>query len=177
MGRGPPAMRNILDKLYTAAAYLAAFFMVGTLAMILASIFGRLFNFYLRGSDAYAGYSMAAASFLALAQTLRHGEHIRVSLILEKLHGGPHRGLEIFCHLMGIALSASFAWFSLRLVWQSYSFHDISQGNDATPLWIPQIAMALGTVVLCVAFIDAFVTLLKSPLAAPHKAAEALHAE
>jgi hypothetical protein len=37
----------------------------------------------------------------------------------------------------------------VRLVWQSRTFNDISQGNDATPLWIPQIAMAVGAVVLC----------------------------
>jgi hypothetical protein len=29
----------------------------------------------------------------------------------------------------------------------SRDFHDISTGNDATPLWIPQLTMALGTVV------------------------------
>jgi TRAP-type C4-dicarboxylate transport system permease small subunit len=40
------------------------------------------------------------------------------------------------------------------LSWQSYTFHDISTSNDATPLWIPQIPMALGTVVLAIAFID-----------------------
>jgi hypothetical protein len=40
------------------------------------------------------------------------------------------------------------------LSWQSYTFHDISTSNDATPLWIPQISMALGTVVLAIAFID-----------------------
>jgi TRAP-type C4-dicarboxylate transport system permease small subunit len=45
----------------------------------------------------------------------------------------------------------------VRLVWQSRAFNDISTGNDATPLWIPQLAMALGTVVLAIAFIDELV--------------------
>ena len=36
-------------------------------------------------------------------------------------------------------------------------FNDISTGNDATPLWLPQIAMALGTVVLAIAFVDELV--------------------
>jgi hypothetical protein len=85
--------------------------------------------------------------------------------------------LEIWCYLMGIALSASLAWFSVRLTWQSYAFNDISQGNDATPLWIPQIGMALGTVVLCIAFIDEFVAFLRRS-GLPHKTTEqALHVE
>ena len=44
-----------------------------------------------------------------------------------------------------------------RLAWQSYQFHDISTSNDATPLWIPQLSMALGTTVLAIAFIDELV--------------------
>ena len=36
----------------------------------------------------------------------------------------------------------------------SHEFNDISQGVDATPLWIPQIGMAVGAVVLAVAFLD-----------------------
>lgn len=54
-------MRAWLDRLYDAAAYLAAFFMVGVLAAILLSIVGRLLHFYVSGTDAYAGYCMAGA--------------------------------------------------------------------------------------------------------------------
>ncbi|MBI3523166.1 MAG: TRAP transporter small permease [Betaproteobacteria bacterium] len=154
-------MRRFLDALYHAAAYLAAFFMIGTLAMILLSVAGRLLDFYVRGTDAYAGYCMAAAAFLALAHTLKRGEHIRVTLILEHAGVKAKRALEIWCHLAGVLLAGVLAWFSLRLVWQSYSFHDISQGNDATPLWIPQLAMALGASVLLVAMLDDLVALLR----------------
>ena len=44
--------------------------------------------------------------------------------------------------------------YSARLAWQSWQFNDISTGNDATPLWIPQIAFAVGTLVLAIAFVD-----------------------
>src|ERR1043165_10064798 len=79
-------MRRFLDTLYSAAAYLAALLLVGTLIMVLLGIFGRILGFQVRWSDAYAGYCMAGAGFLALAHTLTRGEHIRVSLILE--HAG-----------------------------------------------------------------------------------------
>ncbi|HET9650884.1 MAG TPA: TRAP transporter small permease [Usitatibacter sp.] len=154
-------MRRALDGLYDAAGYLAAFFMVGVLAMVLASVLGRLADFNLRGSDAYAGYCMAAASFLALAHTLKRGEHIRVSLLLERFHGRLRRPLEIWSHLAGTVFSGALAWYSVRLVWQSYDFHDVSQGNDATPMWIPQIAMALGAIVLVVAMVDDLVAVLR----------------
>lgn len=154
-------VRKALDTLYDAAGYLAAFFMVGILFMVLASVVGRLAGFNLRGSDAYAGYCMAAAGFLALAHTLKRGEHIRVTLFLERFHGRLRRPLEIWCHLAGTFFCAVLAWFSVRLVWTSRAFNDMSQGNDATPLWIPQLAMALGASVLLVAMLDDLVAVLR----------------
>jgi TRAP-type C4-dicarboxylate transport system permease small subunit len=154
-------VRKFLDFLYDAAGYLAAFFMVGILLMVLASVIGRLVGFNLRGSDAYAGYCMAAASFLALAHTLKRGEHIRVTLFLERFGGRLKRPLDLWCHAAGIFFCAALALYSVRLVWQSYAFNDVSQGNDATPLWIPQVAMALGAVVLLVAMVDDFILLIR----------------
>ena len=63
-------MRALLDRLYDAAAWLAALFLVGTLAMVLLAIAGRMLGWYIPGTDAYAGYCMAASGFLALAHTL-----------------------------------------------------------------------------------------------------------
>lgn len=150
-------MRRALDLLYDAAAWAAAFFMVGVLAMVLASILGRLMGFNLRGSDAYAGYCMAAAAFLALAHTLKRGEHIRVNLFLERFGARVTHALQLWSHAAGVFFCVVVAWYSVRLAWQSHVFNDISQGNDATPLWIPQIAMAAGAIVLTVAMVDEFV--------------------
>ena len=154
-------MRKALDTLYDAAGYLAAFFMIGVLAMVLASVVGRLAGFNLAGSDSYAGYCMAAASFLALAHTLKRGEHIRVMLFLERFDGRLRRPLEIWSHAAGTFFCGVLAWYSVRLAWQSHEFHDISQGSDATPLWIPELAMAAGCIVLLVAMVDDFVRLLR----------------
>ena len=150
-------MRAFLDWLYDAAAYVAAFFLVGTLAMVLVGIVGRLVNWYVAGTDAYAGYCMAASGFLALAHTLKHGEHIRVSLLLEHAGVRARHGLELWALAAATVLSGAFAFYSVRLAVQSWLFSDISTGNDATPLWIPQIAMAAGTVVLLIAFVDELV--------------------
>jgi TRAP-type C4-dicarboxylate transport system permease small subunit len=109
---------------------------------------------------------------------LKRGEHIRVTLILQHVGAKAQRGLDIFCHTAGFFLAGALAWFSLRLVWQSYTFHDISQGNDATPLWIPQICMAVGAVVLCVAVADDLILLLRGEkLAQPSTDAEPAHFE
>ena len=104
--------RRALDKLYDAAAYGAAFFLVGTLAMVALGVVGRLLNWYVAGTDAYAGYCMAACGFLALAHTLKRGEHIRVSLLLAALHGGARRAFEIWALAAATLLAALFAAYS-----------------------------------------------------------------
>jgi len=160
-------VRRFLDALYDGAAALAAVFMVLLLVMVLLSILGRQLHFHLPGTDAYAGYMMAAAGFLALAHTLKRGEHIRVTLLLSALRGKARRGLEIWALAAASALAALSAFYSCRLAWQSHQFRDISTGNDATPLWIPQLGMAVGTVILLIAFIDELVLELRGQRVLP----------
>lgn len=150
-------MRKTLDALYLGAAWLAAFFMIGVLVMVLLSMLGRMLHFYVPGTDAYAGYAMAGAGFLALAHTLKSGEHIRVTLIIGKLKGSARRGLELWSLSVAVLLAGLLAVYAWRLAWQSHQFHDISTSADATPLWIPQILMGVGTTVLLIAFIDEWV--------------------
>ena len=150
-------MRRFLNFLYDAAAWLAALAMIGVLVMVLTSIIGRLLHIHLPGTDAYAGYSMAAAGFLALAHTLKKGEHIRVTLLIGRLQGSARRAMEMWSLSVAVLLAALFAYYACRLVWQSHEFNDMSTSNDATPLWIPQLSMAVGAVILLIAFVDEWV--------------------
>jgi len=150
-------VRRALDRLYDGCAALAACFMVGLLVAVLLSVIGRQLHFNIPGIDAYAGYLMAGAGFLALAHTLKRGEHIRVTLLIGRLQGTSQRAMELWALFAASLLALLAAFYSVRLAWQSYSFHDISTANDATPLWIPQLSMALGTAVLAIAFLDELV--------------------
>jgi TRAP-type C4-dicarboxylate transport system permease small subunit len=154
-------MRRLLDAVYDGAAAMAALFMVGLLVMVLLSIVSRLLHFHVPGTDAYAGYLMAGAGFLALAHTLKRGEHIRVTLLFGALKPRARHALEVWALAAASALAALSAFYSCRLAWQSHLFNDISTGNDATRLWIPQLSMAVGTVILCIAFVDELVLELR----------------
>lgn len=169
-------MRRFLDFLYDGAAWLAALAMIGILLMVLLSIVSRYLGFHVPGTDAYAGYSMAAAGFLALAHTLKRNEHIRVTMVLGRLSGKARRALEIWALSAAVLLSGLFAYYSARLAWVSREFNDISTGNDATPLWIPQIAMALGAAILFVAFVDDWLLELRGRRQGP-QSGEALRHE
>ena len=170
-------MRRALDALYDGAAALAGLCMVGLLVMVMLSVAGRQLHFHLPGTDAYAGYLMAGAGFLALAHTLKRGEHIRVTLLINALNGGTRRALELWALALAVGLACLAAFYSGRLAWQSYQFNDVSTSNDATPLWLPQLSMAIGTAVLTIAFIDEFVLELQGRRSHDSGTEQALHNE
>ena len=148
-------MARLVLNFYRLLLALSCLSMVAAFVAVGLGIAARLANWDIPGLDAYAGYAIAAALFLALPSTLIEGEHIRVTLLLER---APHRlrqGLEWWSLAAALGLSAYMAWYALRLVWVSWVTHDVSPGADASPLWIPQIAMALGCVGFAVAFVHA----------------------
>ena len=152
-------LRRALDSLYFAGAVVAACCLLLLLGLVVLQMAARWFGFSFPGSAQYAGYAMAAASFLAFAFTLNRGVHIRVSLLLARF-GRHRRWAEIWCFGIGAALSCYLAWYAARAVSWSYRLGDVSQGQDATPLWIPQLPMAAGAALLAIAFLDHLVRLV-----------------
>lgn len=144
--------------------------------MVLLGMLDRYVTLNFRGTDMYAGYCMAAAGFLALAHTLKKNEHIRVTLLLNAVPPKAKKALELWSLSAAVLLSGLFCYYSIRLAYQSWDFNDISTGNDATPLWLPQIGMGLGTLVLLIAFVDELVLEILGQRVA-EDSAEALHNE
>ena len=103
---------------------------------------------------------LAAASFLALAYTLRAGGHIRVSLVIQHLGPRARHAVELWCTAAGAGLAGYFAWYSVALVVDSIEFGDVSPGIVPVALWLPQSAMALGLVVLTISLVDNLVAVL-----------------
>lgn len=160
-------MRRLLNALYDGAAVLAALAMLGLLVAVLLSVLGRQLNFHVPGIDAYAGYLLAATGFLSLAHTFKRGEHIRVTLLLHAASPRMQRALELWCLAAGGALAGLFAVYAAKLAWQSHTFNDVSTSSDATPLWLPQLTMAVGAAVLLVALLDELVLELRGQRVRP----------
>jgi TRAP-type C4-dicarboxylate transport system permease small subunit len=153
------AFRRALDAVYDLSALLAALCLLAILCVIVLQMVSRWTGISFHGAPEYAGYLMASASFLAFAHALNRGAHIRVSLLLSAL--GRHRFWgELWGLTIGTAASAYLAWYAVRTVQISVRFNDISQGQDATPLWIPQLPMAFGAILLAVCFADNLITLI-----------------
>jgi TRAP-type C4-dicarboxylate transport system permease small subunit len=154
-------MRKFLDGLYTGSGILAGVFLILIAALTLAQIGGRLLGFAAYSYDDFAGFCMAASSFLGLAHTYRRNEHIRVALVVDRFSGRKRLVLETLCLSTSTFLIGFFAWYASAGVLTSYQLHDVSQGLVAVPLWIPQSGMALGLVIMTIALLDDLVGVLR----------------
>ncbi|MEO5670523.1 MAG: TRAP transporter small permease subunit [Ramlibacter sp.] len=153
-------MDKLISNFYKLLLVLACLSMLGAFVSIMLGIVARQVHWDIQGLDAYAGYAIAAALFLALPETFRHGDHIRVTLLLQKLPERVRTAFEYWGLGAGAALSLYMAWFACRLAWISWSTHDVSSSADATPLWIPQLTMVLGCIGFAVSFLDALASRL-----------------
>lgn len=150
---------NGLDRLYLWCGYLAAFFLVCIFLTTMLQVASRLVRLNIRGLTDFAGYFMAASAFMAFAHTFNRGAHIRIELFMSMM-GRFRIVAEWFSFVVSSAIVVWLAYFAWSMVHWSYALGDISQGLDATPIWIPQLSMAIGMSVLAICVIDHGVRLI-----------------
>ena len=154
-------MRILLDRIYKGAGYLAGAFIVLIVLMILAQIIGRWIGVIVPSTEDFAGYFLAASSFLALAYTFKQGGHIRVTLLVRHFTGRARKlflqfALAILTLIIGYA-----AYYASALVIESWQFGEMSQGYIAVPIWMPQTSMAVGLIVFFIALADELILVLQ----------------
>lgn len=147
-------MRAFLDAIYRFSGVAAGFFLVLIGALSLMQISGRLLGFAAHSFDEYAGYCMAASTFLGLTWTFRCNEHIRLALLLERTRGDLRRGMEILCLAVAVGIMGFFAWSTIDMTWTSFTLKEPSQGLVPILLWIPQSSMAAGLTMMVIALLD-----------------------
>jgi TRAP-type C4-dicarboxylate transport system permease small subunit len=148
-----------LDRLYLFAGHVAATFLVCIFLATMLQVFSRLIGLNIVGLTDYAGYFMAASAFLAFAHTFNRGAHIRLELFMSMM--GRFRTLaEWFSFFVSAVIALWLTYYAWSMVYWSWSLNDISTGLDATPIWIPQLSMAVGLTVLALCVVDHNVRLL-----------------
>ena len=148
---------NFLKKIYKFSGYIAAFFLILVATFILIGIASRIFGFYIRGLAEYSGYCMAASSFFALAYTFVEGGHIRITLFLEKASGLKKKLLEIWCLIIASFYSGYVAFYFIKMLKISYEFQERSEGADEILIWIPQMSVAIGSLIFFICVFHQFI--------------------
>jgi len=152
-------MRIALDRLYRISGAIAAAFLVVMLLLVIAQMIARWLETPVTGLTELAGYCMGATSFFGLSYAFRKQSHIRVTLVIGAM-GSERRLAEIICTSIAMIISIALAAYAVKATVLSRQFVEVSQGQDAVPIWIPQIAMAVGTIMLAVSLVDTLLGLV-----------------
>jgi TRAP-type C4-dicarboxylate transport system permease small subunit len=147
-------LRVILDRLYLYSGYAAGGFMVAIFVLMMVLSAGRPLGINVPAGDDLVSWCMAAMAFLGLAHTFRHGEMIRVGLVIDRFSGRTRHVMEIIALIIGVGFIGFFAWHAGWMTYDSFRFHEKAQGVLPVPLWIPQLGYSSGLIILFVAFVD-----------------------
>jgi TRAP-type C4-dicarboxylate transport system permease small subunit len=166
-------LRRFLDRLYAASAALAATCLAGIAVVMLAQAAMREMGLLLRGADDIVGWLCAASAFLALATTFRHGELVRVGLLIDRLPPPQRRRAETGVLGLAVLVVGYILWAAASFVYESWQFEEVAQGLIRIPIWIPQMSFVAGALVFFVAVLDEFVVLAAGGVPAYRRAEEA----
>jgi TRAP-type C4-dicarboxylate transport system permease small subunit len=139
---------------------LAAVSLLGIAVLILSQIGLRLMGSQIPSADDFAGWGLSASIFLALPATLIHGDHIRVTSLRQLLSPKFGHAADILAATFATVMMGWVAWAIIGYVGESLTYHELSQGVVAVPLWIPQSAMVLGSMLFAIAFAERTVRLI-----------------
>lgn len=154
-------MRKFLNGLYLGAAWLAALCVLAICVLMIGQSILREFGVRTGATNDVVAWLCAAAAFLAMAHAFKHGDFVRVTLLLEKVQPGVRRALELASLAIACLAIGYLAWWATRFTWESWQFNDMANGLLAIPLWIPQTTFVAGSWLFFIAVLDEMVLVLR----------------
>ena len=154
-------IRRALDALYDAAGAAAGLCVFSIFAVMLIAAGARELGFRTGGTDDLVSWMTAAAAFLGLAHTFKHGDFVRVGLFLEKMPPRLRRGFELASLSIGVIFTGFLLWSVALYLYNGWLYQEMSTGLLVVPMWIPQISFLIGVTLLFIAVLDEWFTVLR----------------
>lgn len=149
---------SIVGGLFTGAMTVTV-----TLAVVLRYVFNRPIGW----SEEISTYLMVWAAFLGAAYTLKEDAHIGVDLLLSRLPERLKNPFLLFHCVVGLIFCSLLFWKGVELVAFSLRLNNRSIAIDF-PLFIPQLAVPVGSAILLLQFISRALKILSGLRAKSH---------
>ena len=170
-------MRRWLDRLYLGAGALGAFCVFLIFVLMVVAGVGRQMNWHVSGMNDAVAWLCAAASFFAMAHAFRHGDFVRVTLLLDSVSPRVRRILDVTCLLIAAVSVGYLTYWATSFTWESYEFAEMATGLLVIPIWIPQSTFVIGCWLLLAAMIDELVTVVQGGKPSYQRSIEERHAK
>jgi TRAP-type C4-dicarboxylate transport system permease small subunit len=153
-------LRKRLDQMYLAAAVLGASCIALICILMIWQTLGRQLGWNTGITNDVVSWLCAAAAFFTMAHAFKHGDFVRVTLLLERMGPRRRRAFELISLAVAVAAVGYLAFWACRFTFESWEVNEVAQGLLAIPIWIPQTSFAAGAVLFLVAVIDEFFIVL-----------------
>ena len=154
-------LRRALDGLFDAAGALAALAVLALFVLMIGGSIGRFASWRVGWINDVVSWLCAAAAFLAMAHAFKHGDFVRVTLLLDKLAPRARYVFELFSLIVAAAAIGYLAFWAARFTWESWKFNEIATNMVVIPMWIPQLSFVVGAALFLLAVLDELVIVLR----------------
>ena len=121
--------------------------------VILEIITRNLFNFSYEMSEELGGYIIVGITFLSLPVCQVYRSYHHVQFIQSRLSPRLRAMSHLLFDLLSLVFCGVLIWQLTRFELQSWRSGDVAPTLLATPLWIPRLAMPIGTVAVAVSLL------------------------
>jgi TRAP-type C4-dicarboxylate transport system permease small subunit len=126
---------------------------VAMMALITTDVIARnAFRRSLLISDEVSGYLLVVMTFFGIAYSLRSGSLLRIEFILFALPKRVRAATDVLFDLAALGVCLLLLRSLIRFTWITWEREAVAPTLIETPLWIPQLAMPLGMIILVIAF-------------------------
>ena len=169
--------RRVLERTLDAAGALGAFCVFLICVLMIINGVGRQLNLALSGVNDIVSWLCAAAAFFAMAHAFRHGDFVRVTLLLDKVPPRLRRIMDLTCLVIAVISVSYLTWSATAFTYESWEFKEMATGLVVIPIWIPQSTFVVGCWLLLAATLDELVTVLQGGKPSYQRAVEERHAK
>ncbi len=154
-------LRRLLDGLYALGGGLAALCVLAILVLMIGASVGRQLDWRVSWVNDVVAWLCAAAAFLGMAYSFRHGDFVRVTLLLDSVGPTARRWLEMGSLAVALVAIGYLGYWAALFTYQSWQFNDIAGNMVAIPIWIPQMSFVVGSAILVIAVVDECVCVVR----------------
>ncbi len=134
-----------LRPIYIISGGLSAVSIVAMFLLIVAQVIARNLDTHIPSSDDISGYLVVWATYFGLSYAMYYSSHIRVELVLSRLNAPIARWLNIAVGGLACVLVAILLYYNSLLVFESYTYGDVTEGQLVMPLWVVQLPIMFGS--------------------------------
>jgi TRAP-type C4-dicarboxylate transport system permease small subunit len=142
------------DAMVDAGFAVAKLAVAAMMVLITAEVVARaVLGMSLMVVDEFSGYLLVVMTFFGAAYSLRRGALLRIELVLDAMSGRTRAVAECLFNAAALILIGYFVFRQGVFAWSTWTRGMVAPTLSEIPLWIPQLAIPIGSLLLAVGLV------------------------